>query len=473
MVMGDLSQEADLVVIGAGPGGYVAALRAADLGRDVVLIDARDRPGGVCLLEGCIPSKALINAVEVAHSAREGRRFGVDVGEVRIDVDRLREWTAGVVDGLAKGVQGLLAKRGVEVIRGRARFDGPRSIAIEGAEVSGIDFKQAILATGSRPVRLFPDLPLWTSTEAIGLPEIPRTLAVIGGGSIGLELGMVYAGLGSRVTLIEKAPGLLPGIDRDLVRVLQTSAEDRFERILTNTGVAGIVPSGAGYRLALEGEDGAPSVLEVDRVLVAVGRRRNSDDVGLDRAGIEVEAGGAVKVGPDRRTTNPAVFAIGDLTAGPMLAHKASREAKVAAEAACGQPSAFDNRAVPGVVYADPEIAVTGLSETAANEQGIPVKVGRFPMTALGRARTMGRVEGFAKVVSEPETGRVLGFAIVSANASELIAEGTLALEMGATLEDILVTIHPHPTMSEASMEAAEVASGQATHVNPPRPARV
>lgn len=465
MVMGDLRQEADLVVIGAGPGGYVAALRAAGLGRDVVLVEERDEPGGVCLLEGCIPSKALINAVEVAHSAREGHRFGVNVGSVEIDLDKLRSWSADVIGGLTNGVKGLLAKRGVEVIKGRARFDGPNSISIEGGDVSGIDFKQAILATGSRPVRLFPELPLWTSSEAITLPKIPKTLAILGGGTIGLELGMVYAGLGSKITLIERAPNILPGIDADLVKVLKNAASERFEQIFTDTTVVEVKAEGQGYKLTLEAQDGTKSTLEAEEVLVAVGRKRNTDGIGLQAAGIEVDDRGAVLVQPNRQTTNKNVFAIGDITPGPMLAHKASREAKVAAEAACGLPSAFDNRAVPNVVFADPEIAVTGLSEFEAKEQGIDIKIGRFPMTALGRARTMGKVEGFAKIIADAKTGLVLGMSIVSANASELIAEGSLALEMGATLEDVMVTIHPHPTMSEASMEAAEVASDQATHI--------
>ncbi|HQC45915.1 MAG TPA: NAD(P)/FAD-dependent oxidoreductase, partial [Myxococcota bacterium] len=289
MVMGDLRQEADLVVIGAGPGGYVAALRAAGLGRDVVLVEERDEPGGVCLLEGCIPSKALINAVEVAHSAREGHRFGVNVGSVEIDLDKLRSWSADVIGGLTNGVKGLLAKRGVEVIKGRARFDGPNSISIEGGDVSGIDFKQAILATGSRPVRLFPELPLWTSSEAITLPKIPKTLAILGGGAIGLELGMVYAGLGSKITLIERAPNILPSIDADLVKVLKNAASERFEQILTDTTVVEVKAEGQGYKLTLEAEDGTKSTLEAEEVLVAVGRKRNTDGIGLQAAGIEVD----------------------------------------------------------------------------------------------------------------------------------------------------------------------------------------
>jgi dihydrolipoamide dehydrogenase len=467
MVMGSLRREADLVVIGAGPGGYVAALRAADLGRDVLLVEERERPGGVCLLEGCIPSKALINAVEVARDIREMGRFGINVpGAPTFDPATLRAWAASVVDGLAKGVESLLASRGVEVVRGRARFTGPRSLAISGSDVSGIDFRNAIVATGSRPVMLpgAGDLGLWTSTEAVAVPEIPKRLVVIGGGYIGLELGFVYAGLGSAVTLVERSGAIASTPDPDLSRTVAKNANERFERILLETMVAGVERTGDGYRLAVE-RKGDRSTIEADRVLVAIGRRPNTDDLGLETTAVKLDGRGFVEVDASRRTADAGIFAIGDVTTGPMLAHKASREAKVAAEALAGQPVAFDNRSIPAVVFTDPELAWTGLTEAEAKAGGRAVKVGRFPLTALGRARTMGRTDGVVKVVSDAGTGLVLGVAIAAPHASELIAEGSLAIEMGATIEDMLVTIHPHPTLSEANMEAAEAAAGVGVHL--------
>ncbi len=473
MVVGDLRQEAEVVVIGGGPGGYVAAIRAADLGHQVVLVEERERPGGVCLLEGCIPSKALINAVEVRQSLLEGRAFGIVADGVRVDLDALRTWTQGVVGGLVTGVEGLLAKRGIDVVRGRARFDGPRSLALEGSEVSGIDFRKAIIATGSRPVSIpvAQGLDLWTSREALDLPEIPDRLLVVGGGYIGLELGMVYAGLGSSVTVVEAQSRLLSGVDPDLVRVVARACDTRFTAVRTDTRVVAIERAGGdasvGYVATLENK-GTSTRETFDRILMAVGRRPNTDDLGLDRVGLAPDARGFLAVDAQRRTAVPDIYAIGDITPGPMLAHKATREGKVAAEALSGLPSAFDNRAIPAVVFTDPELAVTGLTEAEAKEGGIPIRVGRFPLTALGRARTMGRPEGFAKILSDPDTGLVLGVGIVSAHASELIAEGTLAIEMGARLEDLMVTIHAHPTLSEANMEAAEVSAGVA--VNLPRP---
>jgi dihydrolipoamide dehydrogenase len=468
MVVGDLRQEAELVVIGGGPGGYVAAIRAADLGREVMLIEERERPGGVCLLEGCIPSKALINAAEARRSMLDGHRFGIVSDGVHVDLDALRRWTAGVVDGLVGGVESLLKSRGIEVIQGRARFSGPRSLSLEGSEVSGVDFRKAIIATGSRPmdVSLGEGLALWTSREALDLPEIPERLLVVGGGYIGLELGMVYAGLGSSVTLVEAQDRLLAGVDDDLVKVVARTCREQFESVRLSTKLVSIKEDGASFVVTLE-KGGSEVTLEVDRVLLAVGRRPNTDDLGLKTIGLTPDSRGFIEVDAQRRTAVPDVFAIGDVTHGPMLAHKASREGKVAAEVIAGLPAAFDNRTIPAVVFTDPELAVTGLTETEAKARNIDVRVGRFPLTALGRARTMGRTEGFAKVLSDPESGLVLGLGIVSAHASELIAEGTLAIEMGARLEDLMVTIHAHPTLSEANMEAAEVAAGVSVHQMP------
>jgi dihydrolipoamide dehydrogenase len=473
MVMGSLRMEADVVVVGGGPGGYVAAIRAADLGRQVILVEERDRLGGVCLLEGCIPSKALINAVEVARSAREAKRWGMSFEGGKIDVGRLRSWTDEVAGGLSKGVAGLLERRGVEVVHGRARLDGRRSLAVENGEVSGIDFRRCILATGSSAVRLpaAGDLPVWSSREALDLSEVPERLIVIGGGYIGLELGMVHAGLGSKVVLLEATPTLLAGVDDDIVKVVARACDEAFDAVHLGTRVVGVERTSAGYGVTVESAAGR-ATHEASRVLVAIGRRPNSEGIGLEHVGVKPNERGFIEVDSRRRTSDPDVFAIGDLTPGPMLAHKASREGKVAASVASGRDAEFDNRTIPAVVFTDPEIALTGLSERDAAAQGIPHKVSRFPMTALGRARTMGRQEGFIKILSDPETDLVLGVGIVAAHASELIAEATLGIEMGATVEDLAATIHPHPTLSEANMEVAEVAEGLPVHVNPPRAAR-
>ncbi len=469
MVMGSLRQEAEVVVIGGGPGGYVAAIRAADLGREVILVERRGRLGGVCLLEGCIPSKTLIHAVGLIDQAREAGRMGITFETPRIDTAALRTAVEDVVSGLAGGVEGLLRRRGVEIVRGTARFEGPHALALEGSEVSGIEFRHAIVATGSRPAELplAGDLPLWTSGDALDLPRIPERLVVIGGGYIGLELGLVYAGLGARVEVVEFNPRLLAGADEDLVRVMLRNARRRLHAIHTGVRVTAVEVDGDGYRVRAD-RDGEAMELGADAVLVAVGRQPNSEGLGLDRAGIQPDAHGFIPVAANTRTVVPHIHAIGDVTPGPMLAHVASREAHVAAEVIAGRPAAFDNRAIPAVVFTDPEIAWTGLSESEARTRGREVSVGRFPLTALGRARTLGRTDGLVKVLSDPGSGLVLGVGIVGVNASELIAEATLALEMGATLEDLMVTIHPHPTLSESLMEAAEVAAGAAIHVMPP-----
>jgi dihydrolipoamide dehydrogenase len=470
MVMGSLREETEIAVIGAGPGGYVAALRAADLGREVLLIEERDRPGGVCLLEGCIPSKTLIHAVELAEAARHAETMGLSFKELAWDTTALRHWTDGVVDGLSRGIAGLLKRRGVELVHGRARFDGARSLAIEGGEVAGIDFKHCVIATGSRINEIPPayDLPVWSSADALRLPEVPGRLVVVGGGYIGLEMGLVYAGLGSRVTVVEFSSRLLQGADPDLVGVVLKHCERRFDRILMESKVTNIEQAGQEFVVSVEHEDETENVA-CDQVLVAVGRRPNTDAIGLERLGIKTDRLGTIEVTPEGRTAVPHIYAIGDVAPGPMLAHKASREAKVVAEVISGLPAELDNRSIPAVVFTDPEIAWTGLTEQEAHQQNTPVRVGRFPLSALGRARTLGRTEGLVKVLSEPDSGLLLGVGMVGPMASELIAEAALALEMGATLEDLMVTIHPHPTMSESLMEAAEVAAGQAVHLNPPR----
>ena len=472
MVMGSLNLETDLVVIGGGPGGYVAAIRAADLGLDVTLVETADKMGGVCLREGCIPSKALINAVELAHSARDAEKIGLTVGEITVDPAKLRDWTRQVVDTLTGGIAGLLEKRGVEIVKGYARFTGKNELSIEGGEVSGIKFKHAVIATGSRINEIPPtyDLPVWSSSEALELPEIPETLLVVGGGYIGLEMGLVYDGLGSKVSMVELFPRLLMGADPDLVKPVLKNCERRFEELLLESKVVGVEHLGEGMGFRVEIEQGEERISRhYDQVLVAVGRKPNTDDIGLDVLGLETDAAGQIATDEQCRSALPHIFVIGDAATGPMLAHKASREGKVAAEVIAGHPSAFDNRAIPAVVFTDPEIAWTGITEQEAVEQGVAFKLGRFPLSALGRARAIGRTEGFVKVLADPETDRVLGVGMVGPQASELIAEGTLALEMGATLEDIMVTIHPHPTLSESILEAVEAAAGAAVHIHAPK----
>jgi dihydrolipoamide dehydrogenase len=473
MVMGSLRQDSEVVVIGAGPGGYVAALRAADLGKEVTLVEARKQRGGVCLIEGCIPSKALINSMEIVEAAKDAKKMGITIGDVDIDLDKLRKFKESVVTGLTKGVDGLLAKRGVQVVEGRARFESSTSLAIEGGDVTGIDFKQCILATGSRVAELpvGKDLDLWSSTEALDIPSIPKRLVVVGGGYIGLELGFVYAGLGSKVTVVEFLPHLLNGADRDLVDVVKKRCDKRFEAVMLESKVSNIEKKGKAYTVTVETKKGEETI-EADQVLVAIGRKPNLEEIGLENTKVKIGDDGLVEIDETCRTADPTIFAIGDITPGPMLAHKASRQGKVAAEVIAGEPSAFDNRVVPAVVFTDPELAWAGMTEAEAKEQGREVKVGKFPMAALGRAKSIGRTEGMVKIIADPESDLVLGVGIVAPHASDLISEAALAIEMGATLEDIAATIHPHPTLGESIMEAAEVAMGTVVHINPPKAAK-
>lgn len=469
MVMGSLTQDAEVVVIGAGPGGYVAAIRLADLGKEVVLVEESEDLGGVCLREGCIPSKVLINVVDMGNSAVDARKMGLNVGEVSYDLDKLRKWTGSVVDGLTKGVRMLLEKRGVEIVHGRAQFVNNNTISVDGGKVK-LNFKHAVIATGSR-INELPsayDLPLWSSSEALKLPEVPKRLVVVGGGYIGLEMGLVYAGLGSKVTMVEFSERLLLGADPDLAGVMIKHCEQRMDRILTESRVEKVEKSGDGYAVTVS-HKGENEVIECDQVLVAIGRKPNTDNLGLENTDVKIIDHGLIDVDVHNRTSVPNIYAIGDVVRGPALAHKASREAKVVAEIIADHQAEFDNRAIPAVVFTDPEIAWTGLTEREAHDQGISYKLGKFPLRALGRARTMGRTDGMVKILSDPETNLVLGVGMVGPHVSEMISEATLALEMGATLEDLMVTIHPHPTISESIMEAAEVAAGSAVHIIAPK----
>jgi len=468
MVMGSLNQEVETVVIGSGPGGYVAALRLADLGHEVVLIEERERPGGTCLLEGCIPSKSLINAVEIGEAARHAHRMGLSFGELKVDHVKLREWTEGVVQTLSDGVKGLLAKRDVEVIHARARFEDSNTLSLDGGGT--VSFQHCIIATGSSLNRLPEgiDPSVWSSADALKLPEVPGSLLVVGGGYIGLEMSLVYAGLGTEVSIVEFFPRLLMGADYDLVDVMVKQVTSRMHEVMTESKVVSITPLGDAFDVVIE-HDGKTIEKRYDRVLVAIGRRPNSEDLGLENTGVVVDDRGVIATNRECRTAEPNIYAIGDVANGPMLAHKASREGKIAAESIAGHKVEFDNRAIPAVVFTDPEISWCGLTERHAEETGVAIKVGKFPLSALGRARAIGRTEGFVKIICEPETDLILGMGIVGPHASELISEGALAIEMGATLADLTDTIHPHPTLSEAIMEAAEVAAGTAVHLHAPR----
>ena len=475
-------ESTQLAVLGAGPGGYAAAFYAADLGMQVALVDMEKNPGGVCLYRGCIPSKALLHVAKVIDEARHASAWGVTFGEPNIDIDKLRTFKQGVVDKLTGGVGQVGRMRKVKFIQGRATLTGPRSMTIAGANgETELQFEHCILATGSSPTRI-PSLALdnprmMDSTSALDLPDVTKSLLVIGGGYIGLELGTVYATLGSRVSVVEMTDGLLPGVDRDLVAVLQKRVEKLFAAIMLNTKVVKLVDDKNGIKVTFEagdrdrrgGPSGPPSEQTFDRVLVAVGRRPNSKIPGLDKTAVKIDGRGFIEHDGQRRTAEPTIFTIGDVAGEPMLAHKASHEARIAVDAIQGHKAIFEPLAIPAVVFTDPEIAWTGLTEAQALAEGRDIEIAKFPWGALSRAITVDRPEGLTKLVLDRKTGRVLGVGIVGSGAGELIGEGTLAIEMGATADDMRITIHPHPTLSEGLMEAAEVFFGQSTHVYKPK----
>jgi len=469
--MNDRLVETDVVVIGAGPGGYAAAFHAADLGLKVTLIDDRKDPGGVCLNVGCIPSKALLHAAQLIEEAKDAGSFGLQFDSPRIDLDRLRKWKSKIVSRLTGGLGQLASRRGVVYLQGRAKFTDRESLEFLAAEMGespvSVRFRHAIIATGSSPSSV-PGIDvdhdrIIDSTGALKLDDIPGSLLVIGGGYIGLELGTVYAALGSSVTVVEMLDGLLPGADRDLVRPLARQIKARFEAVLLKTRVASLETTQKGVSVTFEGK--SSKTREFDKVLVSVGRKPNSSDLGLETIGIRANRQGFVEIDRQCRTGVSNIFAVGDVAGQPMLAHKAMREGKVAAEVISGKKSEFDNLAVPAVVFTHPEIAWAGLTETEAQEKGIDVRIARFPWAASGRALTLNQSDGLTKLILEPDSGRVLGVGIVGPNAGELIAEGTLAIEMAAVAEDLALTIHTHPTLSETIGEAAEVFLGQATHI--------
>ena len=466
---GAATHAAQLVVIGAGPGGYTAAFRAADLGMDVILVERWPVLGGVCLNVGCIPSKALLHAAKVIDEAEAMAEHGVVFGKPAIDAEKLRDWKNEVIGKLTGGLSTMAKQRKVRVVQGAASFVSANRLKLDNDET--IDFEKCIIAAGSEPIML-PGLPddrrIIDSTGALELAPLPKRLLVVGGGIIGLEMACVYSALGTEVSVVELMDQLMPGTDKDLLRPFTKVVKDRYEAIMLKTKVTGMRATVPGIEVTFEG-DKAPSVGVYDRVLVAIGRRANGDKLDAAKAGVHVDERGIIEVDKRMRTNVPHIFAIGDLAGGPMLAHKATHEAKVAAEVAHGDKSFFDARTIPSVAYTDPEVAWVGLTEIEAKAEGIDYEKAQFPWAASGRALSLGRSEGFTKLLFDPKTERVLGGAIVGPSAGDLIAEIGLAIEMGADATDISLTIHPHPTLSETIAFSAEAFEGTLTDLYMPK----
>lgn len=463
-----------LAILGGGPGGYAAAFMAADLGLSVTLIDEEANPGGVCLYRGCIPSKALLHAARLINETKQAAEWGMTFRPPAIDLDRLRGWKQGIVDRLTGGLGQLSRQRKITYLRGRGEILDPRTLVVRAAGgEQRVQFGHAILATGSSPTRVpgvSIDSPrVLDSTSALELASVPKRLLVVGGGYIGLELGTVFAALGSAVTVVEMTDGLLPGADRDLVAILARRVGAMCEAVLLNTKVSGVTEERDGLRVTFEGASIARREDVFDQVLVSVGRRPNSKIPGLERTRVKVNARGFLEVDGQRRTAEPTIFAIGDVAGEPMLAHKASAEGRLAVEVIAGRKAAFEPAAIPAVVFTDPELAWCGPTEAQARAEGRDIEVTRFPWAASGRAITLDRTDGVTKLIFDRPTGRLLGMGIVGPGAGELIAEGVLAVEMAATAEDLGLTIHPHPTLSETVMEAADAFHGTATHIFRPR----
>jgi dihydrolipoamide dehydrogenase len=469
-------ESTQVVVLGGGPAGYAAAFTAADLGLKVMLVDLDKNPGGTCLYRGCIPSKALLHVAKVIHEAEEASHFGLTFAKPKIDIDRVREATQGVVQKMTGGLGQLCKARKVNFVQGRGSFVGSNSLHItfEDGSSKEVDFQYAIVASGSRPASI-PHLILdsermMNSTDALELKDVPKTLLIIGGGYIGLELTTVYAALGSKVTVVDIAPNLLAGADQDLIKPLATRMEEICENIHLNASIEKIQETKSGIKVFWSGPTIKKKTQTFEKILMSVGRKPNSSGIGLENTDIVVNAQGFVEVDAQMRTAEPHIFAIGDLVGQPMLAHKGNAEGRVAAEVIAGKKSAFDVRCIPAVVFTDPEVAWVGITETEAKAAGREVIVGKFPWAASGRATTIDRNDGLTKLIVDPETDEVLGMGVVGAGAGELIAEGALAIEMGATAEDMALTIHPHPTLNETVMESAELVHGSSTHIyRPPR----
>ncbi len=460
----------DLVVLGAGPGGYAAAFYAADKGKKVILVEQDKRLGGVCLNRGCIPSKALLHVTKMITEAKESEMRGVSFGTPQINLEKMRLWKESILEKLSKGISGLAQKRGVEVLYGRGHFEASDTLRVETKEGQKfIQYEAAIVAVGSRPAMpaVF-DLGnprVMTSTEALELEEIPKELLVVGGGYIGMELGTVYAALGSQVVVVEAMDSILMGADPDLARPVMNYAQKHFKEVRLKTKVLKMATSGKQIKVTMDIE-GVKKEELYDKVLVSIGRAPNCNDLGLKNTKVSLDEKGFIKVNEKQQTSDPAIYAIGDVAGGLLLAHKAAKEARVAVEVITGEHSAFENIIIPAVVFTDPEVAWCGLTEAEAKQKGIAVEVAKFPWSASGRALSFDRTDGLTKLIIEPETERILGVGLVGAGAGELISEGALAIEMGATVKDLAETVHPHPTLSETLMECAEVFYGQATHVS-------
>jgi len=469
MVMGDMKLDTELLVIGGGPGGYSAAFRAADLGMDVTLVDPAPHLGGTCLHRGCIPSKTLLFLTELIHDAKRVETMGVSFGPAKIDLNRLNGWIKSVVDDLATGLDNLCRKRGIELLQGKAKFINSTSVRLQGGEISQVRFKNAIIATGSHPspfgkIGFKQNSRIMSSAEALTLQDIPKKLLILGGGHIGLELGSIYSSFGSRVSLVERKNRILAGLDADLVIPLRHRLESLFDSIQTETVIVGMKESTNRVSVKLTA-DGQSYTRHFDKVLVCAGRKPNSDRLDLENTDVQLDEQGFVSVNTRQQTKDSHIYAVGDITGGLMLAHKATREGKVAAEIIAEQSSAFDIRALPAVIYTDPQIAWCGLTEEQADKQHIPYNVKKFPWKYSSRSKTTGATAGFTKILANPGDGRILGVGIVGREAENLITEAVLAIEMGALVEDIALCIHPHPTFSETVAEAAELFSGNSTHL--------
>lgn len=465
MVMGELPSETEVLVIGGGPGGYAAAFRAADLGLEVTLLSDEERLGGTCLHRGCIPSKILLELTGLRYTVDAAAEHGLRFPEPELDLDALRQWKDGVVTQLSDGLDSLCQKRGIQRIQGRAHFTGADRVHIEGGETDTISFRHAIIATGSRPRNIAENKPepgsrIMDSTGALALEEVPERLLVIGGGYVGLEMGQVYAALGSQVTLVQSRERLLPQIDKDLVSVLAKRIEAGFEAVHYDTRTTRISEEDDRVTVTLKSKD-KEDEQQFERVLMAVGREANTEELGLEKAGVEIDDNGNIRIDKQCRTTAENIYAVGDVAGGIQLAHKAMYEGKVAAGVIAGKATEADARAVPAVIYTEPQVAICGLGEEELS-QGMQVV--HYPWSANGRALSLNAAEGRTKIIVEEESGRILGLGMVGPQAESLISEGTLAIELGAVAEDLALTLHPHPTLSETVAEAAELYLGLATH---------
>jgi len=463
MVIGESTKETDLLVIGGGPGGYHAAFRAASHGIQTIIVEVDIGLGGVCLHRGCIPSKTYLSLAETIQAAENSRSMGVDFGKPKLDVNAIRKWKEDVVSRLTSGLASMAKKHRVTCLKGLAKFEDAKHVTIDWGDVSRVKFSRAIIATGSRSITLRGiqiDSPrVLTSRTALQLEDVPRTLLIIGGGYIGLELGQVYAAFGSAVTVVEMLPGLLPGVDRDLVRPLLKRLKNEFEEICLETKVTAMREVDGGVELTYEGKN-PPESNTFEKVLVSVGRRPNSADLNLDRVGVETDKHGFVKVDSEFRTTAPDIYAIGDIIGNPMLAHKASHEGTVLADQLAGKNVTFKPRAIPAVVFTDPSIAWAGLTEDEAKEQELDIVIKKMPWSASGRAVSLGRTDGVTKLIFDRSTQRLVGMGLAGPHVGEMIAEGVMTIEMGAVANDLATAIHPHPTLSETIGEAAGLISG-------------